>query len=156
MIRIFIFSLAVLMVTVSSPFAEEYNITNCWGGDVTLLHKGEELSILGFDVQGVSMANEGSTAFDGWSLQIIGTAKIENGKYSSTFYGIYKSPEGDVVIGEGNREGTEGKWEFIHGTGKWKGITGGGTVQSLVTAPPIQPGTTQSCVKAAGTFELPK
>ena len=34
------------------------------------------------------------------------------------------SPEGDIIIGEGGRDGDDGIWKFIGGTGKWKGITG--------------------------------
>ena len=30
-------------------------------------------------------------------------------------------------FGEGDRSGDEGTWKFIGGTGKYKGITGGGT-----------------------------
>jgi hypothetical protein len=107
-------------------------------------------------LKGVSWSNDQSTAFDNWSLQIVGTVKIESGKYSSRYYGKYMSPEGDIIIGEGGRDGDEGTWKFIGGTGKWKGITGGGTNKTVPNIKPIKKGTTQGCSIATGTFQLPK
>ncbi len=154
-----IISFILLIFVAITPFAhaeETYDITNCWSGDVTLLYKSDNLAIFNFDVKGMSIANGESKAFDGWSMNIIGTAKVEAGKYSSTFYGIYKSPEGDIVVGEGNRTGGEGDWKFIEGTGKWEGITGGGTNKLITNVPPVKQGTTQSCIVATGTYTLPK
>jgi hypothetical protein len=157
MTRIISFILLVFVALIPFAHAEEtYDITNCWSGEVTLLHKSENLAIFNFDVKGMSLANGESKAFDGWSLNIIGTAKVEAGKYSSTYYGIYRSPEGDIVVGEGTRTGGDGSWKFIEGTGKWKGISGGGTNKLITNVPPIKEGTTQSCIVATGTFELPK
>jgi len=121
-----------------------------------MLSVSKELVIYGYDLKGVSRSNDQSTAFDNWSLQIVGTAKIESGKYSSRYYGKYMSPEGDIVIGEGGRDSNEGTWKFISGTGKWKGIAGGGTNTIVPNIKPIKKGTAQGCSIATGTFQLPK
>ena len=157
MTRIISFILLVFVALTSFAHAEEtYDITNCWSGEVTLLHKSENLAIYNFDVKGMSLANGESKIFDGWSFNIIGTGKVEAGKYSSIFYGTYKSPEGDIVVGEGTRSGIEGTWKFIEGSGKWKGISGGGTNKLITKVQPIKEGTTQSCNVGTGTLELPK
>lgn len=157
MIRFITIALVSLFLTINFAYAEEsYNITSCWSGDVTLLSGSEELVIYSFDLKGVSRSNDKSKPFDNWSLQIVGTAKIESGKYSSIYYGKYLSPEGDVVIGEGTRDNEEGTWKFIDGTGKWKGITGGGTNTIVPNIKPIEKGTTQGCSIAIGTYKLPQ
>ena len=66
------------------------------------------------------------------------------------------SPKGDIVIGEGGRDGDEGTWKFIRGTGKWKGITGGGMNKALPNIEPIEKGSAQRCSLATGTIQLPK
>jgi len=63
-----------------------------------MLSSSEELVIYSFDLKGVSRKNDENEAFHNWSFQIIGTAKIESGKYSSLYYGKWLSPEGDMVF----------------------------------------------------------
>lgn len=156
MIRIV--SLALLTLVAVTPFAyaeESYNMTSCWSGEATVLSTSKDMVIYSFDLKGVSRGNDGNMAFDNWSFEIIGTSKIESGKYSSHYYGKYLSPEGDFIIGEGDRNGPEGTWKFIYGTGKYMGITGGGT-NKIVNIKPIKKGTTQGCSIAVGKFQLPK
>lgn len=47
-------------------------------------------------------------------------------------------------------------WRFLEGSGKWKGITGGGKALPLTNAKPILPGTAQGCLRATGTYEIRK
>jgi len=63
-------------------------------------------------------------------------------------------PDGDVTAGESTLDGAEGTWKFIYGTGKSKGITGGGKNWPITKGKSIAPGTSQSCRKATGTYEL--
>lgn len=157
MIRLITVILVSLFLFANFAHAEEnYNIISCWSGDVTMLSASKELVIFSYDLKGVSRSNDESKAFDNWSLQIVGTVKIDSGKYSSQYYGKYLSPDGDIVIGEGYRNGDEGAWKFINGTGRWKGITGGGTNKIVSNIKPIMKGTTQGCSIATGTFQLPK
>ncbi len=135
---------------------ESYNKTNCWSGDVTVLFASEELVIYSYDVKGVSRSNDESKAFDNWAFQFVGTTKVESGKHSGQYYGMYLSPDGDIVIGEGDRNGDEATWKFINGTGKWKGVTGEGTGKLVQNTKPIAKGTTQGCGISTGTFQLPK
>ena len=148
--------LMALVLFVSFAHAEEsYNMISCWSGDYTMISSSEELTIYSFDLKGVSRKIDENEAFHNWSFHLIGTAKIVSGKYSSTYYGKWLSPEGDMVFGEGDRSGGQGSWTFIGGTGKWKGISGGGTNEN-VNIKPVMKGTTQGCSIATGKFELPK
>jgi hypothetical protein len=66
-------------------------------------------------------------------------------------------PDGDFVVGEQVLDSAGGgKWKFLQVTGKWKGITGSGEFVLLTSGKPIVAGTAQGCVRASGTYELPK
>ena len=156
MIRFITIILIGFFLTVNCAYADEsYNMTSCWSGDFEMLSSSKELVIYSFDLKGVSRKNDESDAFHNWSFHLIGMSKIVSGKYSSSFFGKWMSPEGDMVFGEGNRIGEKGTWKFIGGTGKWAGITGGGTNEN-VNIKPVMNGTTQGCSIAIGTYKLPQ
>ena len=59
-------------------------------------------------------------------------------------------------MGGGTRTGEEGTWKFLHGTGKWQGITGGGPIGAPVASgKPISEDTFQVCQRAKEIFNLP-
>ena len=64
-------------------------------------------------------------------------------------------PDGDFVAGEATATGPEGHWQFLEGTGKYKGIKGGGPDQPFVSGKAIVPGTSQGCRSATGKYTLP-
>jgi hypothetical protein len=45
-------------------------------------------------------------------------------------------------------------WDYIYGTGKWKGVKGGGTVKYVTNGKPIVEGNFQSCIEVSGTYEV--
>lgn len=155
MTRCIIIVLSLLFFVSFAHADESYNIISCWSGDTTLLSASKELVIYSYDLKGVSRKIDENEAFHNWSFHVVGTAKIESGKTSILYYGKWLSPEGDMVFGEGDRSGVDGTWKFIGGTGKYKGISGGGTNVN-VSIKPIQKGTTQGCGIATGTFKLPQ
>ena len=156
MIRLISIGLIGLVMCIPVAQAEQpYDIINCWSGENTRFFADDELAILNYDLKGVSRSNIKSGAFHYWSFQIIGSVKIESGKQQSYYYGKYLSPDGDFIVFVGQSFGDEDTWKFIHGAGKWKGITGGGKNRSVLVRP-IKEGTTQGCSVATGTYELPK
>jgi hypothetical protein len=82
-------------------------------------------------------------------IQVMGEKITETGYYK------LMDPDGDLVIAETTRIGTESISRFLHGTGKYKGITGGGKSQRIVFGR-IPPNTAAACSRSVGTFKLPK
>lgn len=80
------------------------------------------------------------------------------GKMTALTYSKMMDPDGDFVIAEVTMAPgeTEGSFKFLYGTGKWKGIKGGGKATNIARGKPITPGTVQQCGRWTGTFELPK
>jgi len=46
-------------------------------------------------------------------------------------------------------------WTWLAGTGKFKGIQGGGSFKQLFNGKPVEPGTTQGCRRDWGKYTLP-
>ncbi len=80
------------------------------------------------------------------------------GQMSGVTYSKLMDSNGDFIIAEVTVAPgeTEFSFKFLQGTGKWKGIKGGGKVRTITDGKPITPGTVQQCSRWTGTFELPK
>jgi hypothetical protein len=76
-------------------------------------------------------------------------------KIVETGYVKVMDPDGDFVIAETTRVGKEAVTKFSHGTGKYKGITGGHKSERIVYGR-IPPEGAAACSRSTGTFELPK
>jgi hypothetical protein len=135
---------------------EPYDLTMCMSGETSMLLASKELVLLSYQGNGMTMSNHANKKFHGMSYRCIGTNKIVNGVRQQVGYCKYMDADGDLIVGEGTRNGKEGSWKFLYGTGKWKGITGGGPIGvNVASGKPISEGTFQVCQRAKGTFTLP-
>jgi hypothetical protein len=123
---------------------------------VTAIVSSEELTIMGVEGKGINIDNLPSKIYDNMTFHGVGVLKIEKGKLSGTHYYKYMDPSGDFVVVEVSQVGMEHDWKYLQGTGKWKGITGGGKGFPITKGKPISPGTSQGCMKITGTYELKK
>ena len=132
--------------------------TQCFSGTITIGAATDELRVLTFDSKGIVMSNLESKVFDNMTSHCIGATKVIAGQATSVTYSKFLDPDGDFVVLEttaapGEKDST---FNFLVGTGKWKGIKGGGKIKVIARGKPIQPGTFQICYKGTGTFALPK
>ena len=147
----------VLVCVVFVPIAQgetPYDMTMCGAGTVTLVSASKELTVLSNDITGITMSNEPKKVFDNLTYHCVGVVKVEGDKSMRTAYCKFQDPDGDACVGETIQVGTEGAWKFLQGTGKWKGIKGGGKNWPISNAKPIKPGTWQGCIRATGVYEL--
>jgi len=106
--------------------------------------------------KGINLDNLSSKAFDNMTYHTVGVLKIDIGKLTGTLYSKYMDPSGDFCVVEISQVGMERDWKYLYSTGKWKGITGGGKAFPFTKGKPVSPGTSQSCTKITGTYELKK
>jgi len=148
--------LSICAVMGSSPLilaesAEQaYDVDACVSMDLSPLVRSQEITIFNFDAKGIMRSNTESKVFDNCTIHTKGVMVIEGKKQTVYAYMKYLDPGGDYVIfrytqNPGEKAATT---TILAGTGKWKGITGGGK--------PITPGTTQGCSRVIGTFQMPK
>ncbi len=152
LIMLFVFVTFIPVVQAETP----YDMNVCGSGTVTMVSASKELTVLSNDSKGITFSNHPNKVFDNLTYHCVGVVKVEGDKATRTTYCKFIDPDGDIVVGETIYVGTEGGWKFLQGTGKWKGITGGGKNWPITSGKPITPGTFQGCLRATGTFELPK
>lgn len=152
----FIMILASFLLIPKVQAQQPMDMTACGSGTTTTIVASEEMTIMSVDVKGICMDNLPSKSFDNMTYHTAGLLTIAGGKLVGTLYAKYMDPSGDFVVIEISQVGLEYNWKFLSGTGKWKGITGGGKGMTFTRGKPISPGTSQGCLKITGTYELKK
>jgi hypothetical protein len=146
-----------LSVSITVAQAEQpMDMMSCGDATVTTIVASQELTIMGVEAKGINLDNLASKAFDNMTYHTVGTYKIESGKFTGLLYSKYMDPSGDFCVVEVSQIGMERDWKYLYGTGKWKGVTGGGKAFPFTKGKPVAPGTSQGCVKITGTYELKK
>ena len=160
MLRLIIICLLGLTLLIPMANAEEkpINIISCRSGTTTMLTASTELVVYGYELKGIDQDLNADKIFENYTHMCVGNTRILSGEMLSKGYCKYMAPDGDVFIV--SYDGIMGKeplpWEYIVGTGKWKGVKGGGTVKAITRGKPIAEGTFQMCIEVSGTYELPQ
>jgi hypothetical protein len=149
-------AIALLLTFHGSAAAGEYDITNCSSATITPVTSGQDLTILLVDAKGIARASADKKAFDNNSFHCVSLMRMYRGQRSGNGACRFVDPDGDAVVGEMVLGPSDGTWTFLEGTGKWKGIKGGGNFVSITSAKPIAAGTTQGCGRATGKYEIAK
>lgn len=153
---VFAVALGQFLLISAAQAEQPYDITCCSAGVNNVLFSSEELTIISIDAKGIAISNHENKAFDNHTYHCAGVIQIANGKPSGRYFCKFMDPDGDVTVGEATVDGAERTWKFLFGTGKWKGITGGGKNWAVTKGKPVTPGTSQGCNKATGTYQLPQ
>jgi hypothetical protein len=143
----------------SANCAEQvYDVTACVSGTRTVLAQSAEITTYTFDLKGIMRSNIENKILDNFTVHSQGVVVIE-GK-NTTVYCLmkYLAPDGDYVIFRytQNPGETSATTTILLGTGKWKGITGGGKAIRITRGKPVAAGTVQLCNNHKGTFTVPK
>ena len=134
-----------------------YDVDVCVSMELTPLVQSEEISILTFDCKGIMRSNIESKVFDNCTAHVLGVMVIEGKNRTYLSYMKYLAPDGDYVIFQLTRNPGEqaSTTTLLAGTGKWKGITGGGKAVLITKGIPVVKGTYQFCNNHKGTFTVP-
>ncbi len=148
--------LGVIMFVSIAHAEQPLDITDSWFAKVTMLSESKELVILSSDVWGITSSD--NKIFDNMTSHCVAVRKFVDGKpQKSLTYSKFMDNDGDYFFVETiGGETPEGTWTFLGGTGKWKGIKGGGKAWFSIRLKPQMPGISQGRVRMTGTFELPK
>ncbi|MEN6319980.1 MAG: hypothetical protein ABFD82_14645 [Syntrophaceae bacterium] len=148
--------IVVLVMFIPVVQAEPIDMLTCASGTITMIVASEELTIMSYEGKGINIDNLENKAFDNMTTHCVGVFKSVNKKMEATLYTKYMDPSGDFFVVDILQVGSERDWKFLYGTGKWKDVSGGGKALYITKGKPITPGTTQSCFKITGTYELKK
>lgn len=145
-----------LFIFASVAQAEQtYDVTSCHSGTVKMLYTSKEMTILSGEGWGITMSNHENKVFDNCTFHVMTLIQMMGNKITETGYYKLMDPDGDLIVAEITRVGTESITKFTYGTGKYKGITGGSKSHRIVYGR-IPPDSAAACSRSTGTFELPK
>jgi hypothetical protein len=145
-----------ILFIVTARAAEPIDCIVCQDMTMTPIVQTGDLIIMGYEAKGIVLDNMESKFWDSDTVHGVGIMKIEKGKLTGSFINKHVDPSGDFYVLEGSLVGNEVYWKFIYGTGKFTGIAGGGKSIRFTRGKPVSPGTSQSCTKVTGTYELKK
>ena len=149
----FVFSL--LLITPIAKAETPYDVTSCHSGTIKVLYGDKEMTILSGEGWGIIMSNHENKVFDNCTFHVMAVIQVMGEKTTETSFLKMMDPDGDIVMTEITRVGTESITKFLSGTGKYKGIKGGGKSQRIVYGR-IPPNSAAACSRGIGTIELPK
>jgi len=155
-------SFGILGIMIFIPIAQaqqSIDITDTIFATGKMLLESKELTIYTSEVWGIATSNNENKAFENMTSYCLAMRKFVAGRpQKSLTYSKFTDKDGDFFVVETiGSEAAESDWTFLQGTGKWKGITGGG--KSWFTIRMVKggtPGTFHGRVRLTGTFELPK
>ena len=133
---------------------QTFDITTCHAGQVKTVFQDKDVTLMSAEGRGIVMSNQGSTALDNSTFQVIATVRAADQTLTEVGYIKLTDPDGDVILMETSRAGAEHTSRFFHGTGKWKGISGSAKGQYIVFRR-MQPDWAAACSKSVWTIELP-
>lgn len=138
---------------------QSFSSLTCRAGTVSGLVKSEDMVAFGIDQRGISLADDPAKTFNNYTQRCIGSVAVVRGKASGSGFCKNVDPaNGDMTIIEwtASEKPGIGTFKFLSGTGKWKGISGGGDYQQAAVTRPVDDGTYQNCVRVKGSFSVPK
>ena len=156
--------LSICAIIGSSPLnlaqsaEQSYDVDACVSMDLSPLVRSQEITIFSFDSKGIVRSNSENKVFDNCTVHVKGVAVWEGKKQTVYGYMKYLDPDGDYVIFLYTQNAGEkaAMTTILAGTGKYKGITGGGKAVRITRGKPVAPGTSQFCNNHKGTFTVPQ
>jgi hypothetical protein len=158
-IRLWALGTFILFMSISVAHSQQtFDITDSFFAKFTMLSESKELVIMSTETWGINTSNNENKALDNMTSHGMGVREFVNGKpQKSLSYTKFMDNDGDFFFVETIRgETVEGTCTLFGGTGKWKGIKGGGKTWITTQVKPQTPGTSQGRSRMTGTFELPK
>lgn len=142
-----------------TAFATDVQYSGTWCGHsaAKVLVASPELTVVSTETWGIETPGASKPeVLENSAVHCVGYVRILNGKSRSTSACHYTNAAGDTTTGEAVSEPDRpGTWTFLGGTGKWKGIRGGGTYKA-VSSGKLAQGASVHCFSHSGTYTLPQ
>jgi hypothetical protein len=150
-------ALVALIAIAGSAIAAEaaYDFVACTHGKRTALEETGDFAAYAVEGWGV-VASSTTKDWENASTHCVGYLRVTAGKPLGRGVCKWVQNSGDTAVGEFEYSATaEPKWTWLTGTGRLKGISGGGTFKEVFNAKTVDPGTGQGCRRDWGKFMLP-
>ena len=144
----------------ATSYAEAIEITHCYSGTVVTISQIKDVPpVFSWAQNGIIMSAHPKKLLHNAVVHCEGVQTGAGAARSG--YGLCKivDDDGDAIIAEIPLKGLDYEVKLLHGTGKWKGVTGTLRSTPIVRSQPnkgAMPDTYQTCRREAGQFEVPK
>lgn len=141
-----------------AAYAQMTDHVQCRAGTASVLAQDEKKIVMLIDHRGVAQGGDAKDPFHGSTQRCIGVLSNFDGTVSANGWCKQIHPQtGDWLVLDWVNANTPGKgtWTIRHGVGKWKGVAGGGTYESLGQTRPVEVGTYQNCIRVKGSLSIP-
>lgn len=131
-----------------------YEFTVCTHGKPLMLESSGDFTGYGVEAWGVVSASA-SKEWENASTHCVGYIRWMEGKQVGKGLCKWVQASGDSAVGEFEfAPAGERHWTWLSGTGRLKGIKGGGTFQEIFTAKTVDAGTSQGCRRDWGRYTV--
>lgn len=131
-----------------------YDFVACTHSKISLLESGPHFMAYGAESWG-TVASSTTKGWENASTRCLGYARVVAGKPYGKGTCKWVFATGDSAVGEYEYGEAGAKFTWLAGTGKLKGIEGGGTFKQVFSAKPSEVGTAQGCRRDWGKYKLP-
>jgi hypothetical protein len=155
------FQLSIVLASASlaaAPLPKEgpANWVGCYVGDTTLMEASKESQFGSFHLSGLTLGATEGTLLDGSTFECLFQVSIDATSRNGNGVCVIVDADGDKTSQNYAGVNGAGKWNFIGGTGKYAGITGGGDYKPSRKFPAMmQQGKRGGCNNITGTYKLP-
>ena len=153
----------VLGLAMFIPVAEaeetlSFHMIGCSSGMFTMLSESKALTVYSIVGKGVAWGITGDSTFDNMTWQFAAVLRTMDGNTIGMGYYKFTAPDGDyfVLEGTGGTVLEGGTWKFLHGTGKWEGVTGQAVGKFIMRGKPVSLESEQYWCRVIGTIQLPR
>lgn len=131
-------------------------LTVCGHSKITMLSADPDVMVSLWEFNGVVPAEAAFKGLQNATAHCMGYQRILHEKRFATSACLWTDASGDTFIGEDvDVPDKPAVWTFLSGTGKWKGISGGGTYTISAASKPAADGTMELCFSPVGNWILP-
>lgn len=131
-------------------------LTVCGQSKTTMLSSGPDVTASLWEFNGIVPSESAFKALQNATAHCMGYQREMQGKRFATSACLWTDASGDTFIGEDvDAPDKPGAWTFPSGTGKWKGVSGGGTYTITAAGKPAADGTMGLCFLPTGKWNLP-
>ena len=154
-------ALAALFVSATAPQAQagetDYTgLVGCGHIAVAMLTSTADVTAYTSDFWAIVPPNNPVKALQNATLHCKTFSHVVQGKTTSLGACFWTDANGDTFIGETVEAPDKAPvWRFLSGTGKWKGVTGGGTYAPIGAGKPNPDGSIEICSGMNGKWTLP-
>lgn len=132
-----------------------YDFVACGHQKFNLLEASAGVTAIGSE-QWAIVASATTKDWENATQHCVGYWRMVDGKEYAKGMCKWVDPSGNTAVGEYEQTASgEGTWVWLSGTGKFKGIQGGGRWKTISKAKPVVEGTGQACSHDWGKYTLP-